>query len=86
MENSLETRQDQYVKFILKKKVLIMVKPLPLLQHQKVLEPYLQYTPHRGFKVYQMDVKCAFLNRILDEEVYTERPEGFVDPNKIDMV
>ena len=27
----------------------------------------LAYTTHKGFKVYQMDVKSAFLNGILDE-------------------
>ena len=30
----------------------------------------LEYATHRGFKVYQMDVKYAFLNRIHYEEVY----------------
>ena len=46
----------------------------------------LAYVAHRGFKVYQMDVKFAFLNGILNEEVYIEQPEGFVYPSKRDMV
>ena len=33
-----------------------------------------------------MDVKLAFLNGILDEEVYIEQSEDLVDPNKRDMV
>ena len=46
----------------------------------------LAYADHKGFKVYQMDVKSPFLNGILHEEVYIEQPEGFVDPEKWDMV
>ena len=33
-----------------------------------------------------MDVKSTFLNVILNEEVYIEKLEGFIDPNKKDMV
>ena len=32
----------------------------------------LAYVSHKGFKVYQMDVKSTFLNGILEEEVYIE--------------
>jgi hypothetical protein len=30
-----------------------------------------------GWRIHQMDVKTAFLNGIIDEEVYIEQPEGF---------
>ena len=31
-----------------------------------------------GWRLYQMDVKIAFLNGIIEEKVYIEQPEGFV--------
>ena len=32
------------------------------------------------FKIYQMDVKSAFLNEYLNEEVFIAQPKGFEDP------
>ena len=32
---------------------------------------------HFKFKLYQMDVKSAFLNGVIQEDVYVEQPKGF---------
>jgi hypothetical protein len=46
----------------------------------------LTYATHHDFKLYQMDVKSAFLNGPIKEEVYVEQPLGFEDeeyPNHV---
>ena len=37
----------------------------------------------RGYKVRQYDVKTAFLNGILNEEIYMRQPPGFQNGNKV---
>ena len=41
---------------------------------------------HLRFKLYQMDVKIAFLNGLLKEDVYVAQPKGFVEPHLPDHV
>ncbi|GJV80903.1 putative ribonuclease H-like domain-containing protein [Tanacetum coccineum] len=44
------------------------------------------YASFKGFVVYQMDVKSAFLYRKIEEEVYVCQPPGFEDLNFPDKV
>nr|GEV82925.1 hypothetical protein [Tanacetum cinerariifolium] len=40
---------------------------------------FIANSAHKNMTIYQMDVKMAFLNGELKEEVYVSQPEGFVD-------
>ena len=61
-------------------------KTFALVARLEGVRTLLAYAAQKGFKVYQMDVKSAFLNGILDEEVYIEKPKVFIDLDKKDMV
>ncbi|KAJ9538963.1 hypothetical protein OSB04_031696 [Centaurea solstitialis] len=47
---------------------------------------FLAYASFKNFKVYQMDVKSAFLYGKIKEEVYVCQPPGFEDPRYPDKV
>ena len=51
----------------------------------EAIRMFLAFVAHLNFKVYQMDVKSAFLNGELDEEVYVEQPPRFEDPDFLDF-
>jgi hypothetical protein len=48
--------------------------PIARLEAIRIL---LAFSVAKGFKLYQMDVKSAFLNGFLQEEVYVKQPPGF---------
>ncbi|GKE48344.1 retrotransposon protein, putative, ty1-copia subclass [Tanacetum coccineum] len=47
---------------------------------------FLAFAAHMNMVVYQMDVKTAFLNGNMREEVYVSQPDGFVDKDKLNHV
>ncbi|GKD89617.1 retrovirus-related pol polyprotein from transposon TNT 1-94 [Tanacetum coccineum] len=47
---------------------------------------FLAFSAHKNMIIYQMDVKMAFLNGILREEVYVSQPDGFVDQDNLNHV
>jgi hypothetical protein len=46
----------------------------------------LAYATHHSFRLFQMDVKSAFLNGPIKEKVYVEQPPGFEDDRYPDHV
>ncbi|WVZ88852.1 LOW QUALITY PROTEIN: hypothetical protein U9M48_035320 [Paspalum notatum var. saurae] len=45
--------------------------------HLEAIRILLAFTASKGFKLQQMDVKSAFLNGFIEEEVYVRQPPGF---------
>ncbi|GJX75736.1 retrovirus-related pol polyprotein from transposon TNT 1-94 [Tanacetum coccineum] len=45
----------------------------------EVIRIFIENAAHKNMMIYQMDVKTAFLNGKIKEEVYVSQPEGFVD-------
>ena len=52
--------------------------PIARMEYNRIL---LALACHLKFKFYQIDVKTAFLNKLLKEDVYVAQPKAFIDPH-----
>ena len=57
--------------------------PVVMLKSIRIL---LSITTHYDYEIWQMDVKTAFLNGNLEEEIYMLQSEGFIAKNQEHMV
>nr|GEY32565.1 copia protein [Tanacetum cinerariifolium] len=70
-------RQEEGIKF---------EESFALVARLEAIRIFLAYSAHKNMVFYEMDVKTAFLNGNLREEVYFSQPDGFVDqdnPNHV---
>ena len=49
--------------------------------HKTTIRSLLSYSNSCNLHIHQMDVKTAFLYGVLDNDLFMEQPEGFVDPD-----
>ncbi|GKA46050.1 retrovirus-related pol polyprotein from transposon TNT 1-94 [Tanacetum coccineum] len=47
--------------------------------HLEAVRMFVAFAAHKNITIFQIDVKTAFLNGPLKEEVYVSQPDGFVD-------
>nr|GEX19244.1 uncharacterized mitochondrial protein AtMg00810-like [Tanacetum cinerariifolium]GEX41129.1 uncharacterized mitochondrial protein AtMg00810-like [Tanacetum cinerariifolium] len=98
----IETMQDELNKFerlkvwelvsrpdkvmVITLKWIYKVKLDELVARLDAIRIFLAFVAHMNMIVYQLDVKTAFLNDILREEVYVSQPDGFVDKDNLNHV
>jgi hypothetical protein len=59
------------------------VDPVAMLKSIRIL---LAIAAYFDYEIWQMDVKTAFLNGNIEEELYMVQPDGFVDPKDANKV
>ena len=58
-----------------------MRRPLPVAKYSSI-QTIISLAAEMGWRVHQIDIKTAFLNGVIEEEVYIEQPKGFDVENR----
>ena len=74
------TRQGWLLKVSLKVEGLDFEETYAQVARLEAIRMLLAYAAHHNVKLYQMDMKSAFLNGPIQKLVYVEQPPGFEDP------
>nr|GEZ02057.1 copia protein [Tanacetum cinerariifolium] len=69
------------LKWIYKKEGIDFEESFSPVARLEAVRIFLAIAAHMNIIIYQMDVKMAFLNGIVCEEVYVSQPDGFMDPD-----
>nr|GEW59576.1 hypothetical protein [Tanacetum cinerariifolium] len=69
------------LKWIYKVKLDELGESFALVARLESIKIFLAFAAHKNMVVYQMDVKTAFMNGNLREEVYVSQPDEFMDPD-----
>ncbi|GKA26060.1 retrovirus-related pol polyprotein from transposon TNT 1-94 [Tanacetum coccineum] len=70
-----------YGKNIIAEEGIDFEESFALVARLEAVRMFVAFAAHKNITIFQMDVKTAFFNGPLKEEVYVSQPDGFVDPD-----
>ena len=76
-----ETKLDLLPRVFCQKEGIDFEETFAPVARLEAIRIFLAFAASKGFKVFQMDVKSAFLNGFIEEEVYVKQPPGFEIPS-----
>nr|GEW52669.1 integrase, catalytic region, zinc finger, CCHC-type, peptidase aspartic, catalytic [Tanacetum cinerariifolium] len=78
--------EPKNIKEAMQEKGIDFEESFALVARLEAVRMFIAYAAYKNITIFQMDVKTAFLNGPLKEEVYVSQPEGFIDPEIPNLV